>query len=171
MHLFDGASPSGKAPDFDSGIPRFESWRPSHLLKYEIYIEFDVALRGVDEKDEVTNFILFTFWLLALQNIDSQGTLERLHYFLDKIDIDNLPAKSLAASLSSVASALDLYESCDYAQALAIMEALEREGSLVKELPDPEFYYFLGICHEKCHNITVARQAFEQALQLILHTS
>ena len=25
-----GASPSGKAPDFDSGIPRFESWRPSH---------------------------------------------------------------------------------------------------------------------------------------------
>ncbi len=28
---FDGASPSGKAPDFDSGIPRFESWRPSHF--------------------------------------------------------------------------------------------------------------------------------------------
>ena len=26
-----GASPSGKAPDFDSGIPRFESWRPSQL--------------------------------------------------------------------------------------------------------------------------------------------
>jgi ribose-phosphate pyrophosphokinase len=29
----DGASPSGKAPDFDSGIPRFESWRPSHSLR------------------------------------------------------------------------------------------------------------------------------------------
>jgi hypothetical protein len=25
-----GASPSGKAPDFDSGIRRFESFRPSH---------------------------------------------------------------------------------------------------------------------------------------------
>jgi hypothetical protein len=24
-----GASPSGKAADFDSAIPRFESWRPS----------------------------------------------------------------------------------------------------------------------------------------------
>jgi hypothetical protein len=23
-------SPSGKAPDFDSGIPRFESWHPCH---------------------------------------------------------------------------------------------------------------------------------------------
>ena len=25
-----GVSPSGKAPDFDSGIPRFESWHPCH---------------------------------------------------------------------------------------------------------------------------------------------
>ena len=25
-----GASPSGKAPGFDPGIPRFESWHPSH---------------------------------------------------------------------------------------------------------------------------------------------
>jgi hypothetical protein len=28
-----GASPSGKAPDFDSGIPRFDPWRPSQALK------------------------------------------------------------------------------------------------------------------------------------------
>ena len=27
-----GASPSGKAPGFDPGIPRFESWRPSHFV-------------------------------------------------------------------------------------------------------------------------------------------
>ncbi len=26
-----GVSPSGKAPGFDPGIPRFESWYPSHL--------------------------------------------------------------------------------------------------------------------------------------------
>ncbi len=30
----DGVSPSGKAPGFDPGIPRFESWYPSHLLPY-----------------------------------------------------------------------------------------------------------------------------------------
>ena len=29
--LLIGASPSGKAPDFDSGIPRFDPWRPSHI--------------------------------------------------------------------------------------------------------------------------------------------
>ena len=29
MQKVIGASPSGKAPDFDSGIPRFESWRPN----------------------------------------------------------------------------------------------------------------------------------------------
>lgn len=27
-----GASPSGKAPVFGIGIPRFESWRPSHFF-------------------------------------------------------------------------------------------------------------------------------------------
>jgi hypothetical protein len=32
MNFPVGASPSGKAPDFDSGIPRFKSWRPSHLF-------------------------------------------------------------------------------------------------------------------------------------------
>jgi hypothetical protein len=26
-----GVSPSGKALDFDSSIPRFESWHPSHM--------------------------------------------------------------------------------------------------------------------------------------------
>jgi hypothetical protein len=34
LHLFKrstGAWPSGKAPDFDSGIHRFESCRPCHL--------------------------------------------------------------------------------------------------------------------------------------------
>lgn len=27
-----GESPSGKAPGFDPGIPRFESWLPSHFF-------------------------------------------------------------------------------------------------------------------------------------------
>ena len=30
---FIGASPSGKAPDFDSGIPRFDPWRPSQISR------------------------------------------------------------------------------------------------------------------------------------------
>jgi hypothetical protein len=28
----NGVSPSGKALDFDSSIPRFESWYPSHIF-------------------------------------------------------------------------------------------------------------------------------------------
>ena len=31
--LILGASPSGKAQGFDPCIPRFESWRPSHMPK------------------------------------------------------------------------------------------------------------------------------------------
>jgi hypothetical protein len=32
VHAHIGASPSGKAAVFGTAIPRFESWRPSHLL-------------------------------------------------------------------------------------------------------------------------------------------
>jgi hypothetical protein len=31
-YFFVGISPSGKAPGFDPGIPRFKSWYPSQLL-------------------------------------------------------------------------------------------------------------------------------------------
>ena len=30
---FIGMSPSGKAPDFDSGIRRFKSCHPSHMIR------------------------------------------------------------------------------------------------------------------------------------------
>lgn len=33
-----GASPSGKAQGFDPCIPRFESWRPSHILKLRFVV-------------------------------------------------------------------------------------------------------------------------------------
>ncbi len=45
----DGASPSGKAPDFDSGIPRFDPWRPSHFkTSYDdsLVAQAHHALRG-----------------------------------------------------------------------------------------------------------------------------
>ncbi len=35
-----GASPSGKAPVFGTGIPRFESWRPSHSFSYDRFCTF-----------------------------------------------------------------------------------------------------------------------------------
>ena len=31
-----GVSPSGKAPVFGIGIPRFESWHPSHFFLYSV---------------------------------------------------------------------------------------------------------------------------------------
>jgi hypothetical protein len=39
-----GVSPSGKALDFDSSIPRFESWHPSHTevrRKHGVYEKFN----------------------------------------------------------------------------------------------------------------------------------
>jgi hypothetical protein len=35
-----GMSPSGKAPDFDSGIRRFESCHPSHIRTHKLIEQF-----------------------------------------------------------------------------------------------------------------------------------
>ena len=42
-----GMSPSGKAPDFDSGIRRFESCHPSHI---QSYIEFGSLAQLVEQR-------------------------------------------------------------------------------------------------------------------------
>lgn len=42
LSLFVGVSPSGKAPGFGPGIPRFESLHPSHFFPL-------LACRGVEQ--------------------------------------------------------------------------------------------------------------------------
>lgn len=45
--LFVGVSPSGKAPGFGPGIPRFESLHPSHFSFISDFIS--VFWRGVEQ--------------------------------------------------------------------------------------------------------------------------
>ena len=106
------------------------------------------------------------YWQLAIQNIDDQKIISRLQYFLDRIESKNLPEFPLVKSLNMVAVAAKNYEEGFYSDAHRLMESIAEEGSLPDQLPNPEFYYLLGLCREKCHNISTARQAFEQALTL-----
>ncbi len=47
LHFFVGVSPSGKAPGFGPGIPRFESLHPSHFSLLVYFIS--VFWRGVEQ--------------------------------------------------------------------------------------------------------------------------
>jgi len=46
------------------------------------------------------------------------------------------------------------------------MEHLAGESGLPQEMPNPEFFYLLGLCRESCQNFTGAERAFQQALQV-----
>ncbi len=37
-----GVSPSGKAPVFGTGIPRFESWYPSHTSPFGLRVAYAI---------------------------------------------------------------------------------------------------------------------------------
>ncbi len=106
------------------------------------------------------------YWQSVVQALDDQTTASRLRYFLNKIDVGDIPVAPLVDSLRAVADALAYYEAGHYGEALRLMELLVRDGSLMNELPNPEFYYLLGICREKCHNTAEARDAFDRALLL-----
>ena len=46
------------------------------------------------------------------------------------------------------------------------MERLEEEGSLPREMPNPEFFYFLGICREKAEDLAGAFESYTKTLEL-----
>ena len=71
-HRTIGMSPSGKAPDFDSGIRRFKSCHPSHFdplaqlaeqLPFKQWVRSS-NLRRVTKKSHATSVV----WLFLLKN-------------------------------------------------------------------------------------------------------
>ncbi len=106
------------------------------------------------------------YWLSALNNIAEESIVARLQQLIDKIDSRLAPSKPLIDCLKQVAEAASLYDNGQYAEARTIMESLVADRQLIDELPNSEFYYLLGLCREKCHNITLARVSFESVLKL-----
>ncbi len=93
------------------------------------------------------------YWLSALKNITDQSVVVRLNKLIGKIDSGDTPGKPLVDNLKQVAEAVSLYDAGQYRDACNIMESLEVDSSLIDELPHSEFYYFLGLCREKCQNV------------------
>ena len=93
------------------------------------------------------------YWRTALKNTTDQAIVARLSKLIEKVDSGDTPKKPLVDNLKQVAEAVILYDDGLYSDASNILETIEADGQLTAELPNSEFYYFLGLCREKCQNV------------------
>ncbi len=78
----------------------------------------------------------------------------------------DVPAHPLVEILETIGVATEHFTQKDYPLASEIMDRIEEEGILPRELPSPEFFYFIGLCREKCQQSAAAFEAFNKALEI-----
>lgn len=76
------------------------------------------------------------------------------------------PQRPLIDDLESIGVATEHFAAQEYSAANVIMDRLEEEGVIPRELPSPEFYYFLGLCREKNGADAGAFEAYSRALEI-----
>lgn len=106
------------------------------------------------------------YWRIISDKLDDGETTTELVARIARIENGELPRQPLLVSLEAIGIAMEHYHAREYAEACDIMERLEEEGSLPKELPNPEFFYFLGLCREKSAELAGAFESFSKALEL-----
>ncbi len=106
------------------------------------------------------------YWRVAANSLDDGEGKTELVARLARIEADNIPEQPLCDSLEAIAAALEHIHIEEYAAARKILEQLEAVGDLPRELPNPEFYYLLGVCREKTEAAAEAFEAFSTAVAL-----
>ena len=85
---------------------------------------------------------------------------------LARIAAHNVPTQPLIRSLEQLGQAKEFSDAADYSQARQILEQLEANGDLTRELPNAEFYGLLGLSREYCNDLSGAFEAYSTALTL-----
>ncbi|MBN1958877.1 MAG: hypothetical protein JXQ81_14580 [Desulfuromonadales bacterium] len=106
------------------------------------------------------------YWQIALKQLEDDAIREKLTAKLANIDAENLPGQPLVHDLEQVAAAIEHANLEEFIAARQILEHLDLVGDLTRELPNPEFYYLLGLCREKCDDVSGAFEAYSMATQL-----
>ncbi len=106
------------------------------------------------------------YWQIVVDQLEEGESKAKLQARIERIVAGELPAQPLVEKLESIGVAMEHYNIREYQQACHIMELLEEEGSLPAELPNPEFFYFLGLCREKMHDEAGAFESFSKVLEL-----
>lgn len=83
-----------------------------------------------------------------------------------RLEQEEVPDHPLLDDLEAVGMSLALIAAGSCEDALADLERIEEEGSLLRELPMAEFFHLLGHCRERCGDPAGAFAAYEKALDL-----
>ncbi|HEY5673226.1 MAG TPA: hypothetical protein VIR78_05960 [Malonomonas sp.] len=106
------------------------------------------------------------YWQIMADKLSEGAAKVELTERLEKIASGCLPKQPMIDSLEAIGIAMEHYHAEEYPEACLIMERLEEEGSLPAELPNPEFFYFLGLCREKNTDPAGAFESFSKTLEL-----
>ena len=106
------------------------------------------------------------YWRIISDNLEDGDSKTELLERIGRIENNQLPPQPLLESLEGIGVAMEHYHIEEYPEACIIMERLEEEGSLPREMPNPEFFYFLGLCREKTEELAGAFESFNKTLEL-----
>ncbi|WP_029918104.1 tetratricopeptide repeat protein [Pelobacter seleniigenes] len=106
------------------------------------------------------------YWKIAADQLEEGSSREELAQRVERIVAGQLPIEPLVENLEAVGVALEHFAVEEFSQACNIMEDLAGNSSIAVELPSTDFFYFLGLCREKCQNLPGAKDAFARALTI-----
>lgn len=106
------------------------------------------------------------YWRTIVDTLEESDAKQELTARIARIEQGELPTQPMIESLEAIGVAMEHYHIEEYAEACTIMERLEEEATLPNELPNPEFFYFLGLCREKTAELAGAFESFSKTLEL-----
>jgi tetratricopeptide (TPR) repeat protein len=106
------------------------------------------------------------YWQGVVDLIPDCAAREELRQRLSRITKGQTPQTPLIDDLEAVGIAAEHFAANEFEAASEIMNRLEEEAVIPEELPNPEFFYFLGLCREKSDELSGAFEAYSKALQI-----
>ncbi len=162
---------------FDLGMSYAEMNRIQvHLKEARLWLEKARRLNGADAGNlNLLGQVCYLagsyhqsrlYWKKAVELMAEGEEQTELRTRLSRIDAARLPEKPLVNSLELIGAALEHLHLDEFAQAREIMENLDAIGELPREMPNPEFFYLLGLSREKCDDQAGAYEGYKMALSL-----
>jgi tetratricopeptide (TPR) repeat protein len=106
------------------------------------------------------------YWKIIADKLEEGPARTELLSRVERVEAEELPEQPLIDKLEAIGFAMEHYNIGEYHEACVIMERLEEEGTLPSELPNPEFFYFLGLCREKTDELAAAFESYSKVLEL-----
>lgn len=105
-------------------------------------------------------------WQTLVLQLPEGSARSALQQKVAAIEANQVPDHPPVDDLELVGLALACFGNRELATACEIMERLEEEGTILREFPSTEFYYFLAVCRSRTGDAGGAFAALEQALAL-----